>query len=148
MHANSTPIPMEEARCGSFFAGNEASNSIWYQPPNSFSSGMATLIYIDGSTQTFTAGFADWTTSPMPSLPNNMVATTMSSINTLTGSMTISISLFETEASTPTGKMLQSVILPTAVTPEHLHVFSIGTRGGPYNNARHQRRCPSVLRQL
>jgi hypothetical protein len=100
------------------------------------SSGTATIIYSDGTTQTFTLGFADWNTSSISSLPyNDSIAASMSYRNTVSGQQTINTSVFETEVPLQANKTVQSVTLPTTVTGGQLHVFSVGTRAGPYNNA-------------
>ena len=101
---------------------------------NGASSGTVTLTYSDGTTQTATLGFADWTVNPTSALPyGNRTAVTMSSRNTSAGKQSISVSLFSTEISLQSGKTLQSITLPTTVTGGQLHIFAIGTRS-PYNN--------------
>ncbi len=100
------------------------------------SSGSATITYTDGSTQTFTLGMADWNSSSTTSLPyGNTIAASMTYRNTVNGQQTINTYVFETEVTVQASKTIQSVTLPTTVTGGDLHVFSIGTRSGSYNNA-------------
>ncbi len=103
---------------------------------NGNASGSATITYTDGTTQTFTLGFADWNSSSISSLPyNDSVAASMSYRNTVSGQQTINTYVFETKVTLQASKTVQSVTLPTTVTGGQLHVFSVGTRSGTYNNA-------------
>jgi hypothetical protein len=92
-------------------------------------SGTATITYTDGTTQTFTLGFADWNVSSISSLPfGNSVAFTMSYRNALAGKQTVNMYVFSTSTPIQSGKIVKSVTLPTSVTQGQLHVFAIGLK--------------------
>ncbi|GER89960.1 hypothetical protein KDW_41220 [Dictyobacter vulcani] len=96
---------------------------------NGATSGTATITYTDNSTQTFTLGFADWTSSSITSLPyGNSVVATMPYRNTPSGAQTINTYVFTTSVTLQAGKTIQSVTLPTTTSPGLLHVFAIGTK--------------------
>ncbi|GHO48681.1 beta strand repeat-containing protein [Ktedonospora formicarum] len=99
---------------------------------NGAGSGTATMTYTDGSTQTVTLGFTDWTTGTLSF--GNTVATTMSYRNRSSGQQTIPTYLFNAEVALQSGKVLQSVTLPTTVTGGQLHVFAVGTASSLLNN--------------
>ena len=93
------------------------------------SSGTATITYTDGTTQTFTLGFADWNVSSTSSLPSgNSVAFTMSYRNASAGKQTVNTYVFYTSTPIKSGKTVKSVTLPTSVTQGQLHVFAIGVK--------------------
>ena len=103
---------------------------------NGNTSGSATITYTDGTTQIFTLGFADWQVSSTNALPyNDVIAASMPYSNTVSGQQTINTYVFETEVTLQANKTVQSVTLPTTVTGGQLHVFSVGTRSGTFNNA-------------
>src|SRR5579885_2173196 len=78
-------------------------------------SGTATLTYTDNSTQTFTLGFTDWW-SGSPQFSNQQVAH-MTTINTKHGTKSGNFYLYSVTAALNTSKTLQSVTLPTTVSP-------------------------------
>ena len=96
-------------------------------------SGTATLTYTDNSTQTFTLGFTDWW-SGSPQFSNQQVAH-MTTINTKHGTKSGNFYLYSVTAALNTSKTLQSVTLPTTVSPGQLHVFAVGVGGPAFNNA-------------
>jgi len=93
-------------------------------------SGTATIIYTDSTTQTFTLGLSDWTlgggTVP-PSFGNGKVAT-MPYRNTPTGKQTVTTYVFYTDVLLSAGKTIKSVTLPSSVTRGQLHVFAVSTK--------------------
>ena len=96
---------------------------------NGPSSGTATITYTDGSTQTFTLGFADWNVSSTNSLPfGNQVAFTTSYRNAPSGKQTVNTYIFYTSFPISNGKTVQSVTLPTSVNQGHLHIFAVGLK--------------------
>ncbi|MBV9710806.1 MAG: hypothetical protein JO011_07835, partial [Ktedonobacteraceae bacterium] len=97
------------------------------------SSGTATITYTDGSTQTFTLSLTDWENAT--ALSGNLIAATSSYINTPNGTRTITNHLYYTDVALQPNKTVQSVTLPTTLTAGQLHVFSVGTRAGTFNNA-------------
>ncbi|HEY4020958.1 MAG TPA: NEW3 domain-containing protein, partial [Pseudonocardiaceae bacterium] len=88
---------------------------------NGQSSGTGTVVYTDGSTQSFTIGFGDWAgTTPYP---GGAVALTSAYGNTSTGTSTWKASIFYDPVTLQSGKTVQSVVLPAASTSP-LHVFA------------------------
>ncbi|GHO42324.1 hypothetical protein [Ktedonospora formicarum] len=106
------------------------------------SSGTLTVAYTDGSTETFTLGFSDWTLAGGKASPsfNNLVAMSMPYRNTPHGKQNINTYIFYSEIPLAVDKTVQSITLPSDVKNGQLHVFAISTRTGslyaqsPYNN--------------
>lgn len=96
------------------------------------SSGTAILTYTDGTTQTFTLGFTDWTSSNVQF--GNQQLVKLNVINTRRGTRPGSYYLYSTTTGLQAGKTLQSVTLPTTVSPGTLHVFAVAVSGPAYNN--------------
>lgn len=102
---------------------------------NGPSSGTATLTYSDGSTQTFTLAFSDWTLNAGASQPiaGNSIAVKASYRNSTTASkLTRNTYVFYTSVPLTAGKTLTSVTLPGSVNQGRLHVFAVAT-GAPSN---------------
>jgi putative alpha-1,2-mannosidase len=98
---------------------------------NGNNSGTLTITYTDGSTQTATIGFSDWTLGGgggSPAFSNRVAVSTPYRNQTSGGSQTISTDIFTTAPITLTaGKTVQSVTLPSTTTGGgSIHVFSIG----------------------
>ena len=88
---------------------------------NGTSSGTITVTYTDGTSQQFTIGFGDWaSTTPYT---GGQVAVTSAYGNTSSGTSPWKASIFYDSVTLPTGKTVQSVVLPTAGTAP-LHVFA------------------------
>jgi hypothetical protein len=97
---------------------------------NGNSSGTVTITYTDGSTQTATLGFSDWTLgagADSPAFGNTIQATTPYRNQTSGGNQTINTFVFAAAPIALTaGKTVQSITLPTDVTGGgEVHVFSI-----------------------
>jgi hypothetical protein len=94
---------------------------------NGPSSGTATIHFGDGSSQTFTLGFSDWTLNGGKSqaLAGTGVAAQMSYRNGASGKQSISTYVFFTSVPLPTDKTATSVTLPASVSQGHLHVFAV-----------------------
>jgi hypothetical protein len=107
---------------------------------NGPSTGTAIINYSDGSTQSFSLGFSDWTLNAGKSTPSygNGVAAVTSYRNTSTGKQTINTYIFYAAVTLQSGKTVNSVRLPSSLNQGQLHVFSIATAtaAGPvgYNN--------------
>ncbi len=98
---------------------------------NGPSTGTGTITYSDGSTQSFSLGFSDWTLnggSAQP-LPGNTVAATLSYRNSGGGKQVTQTHVFYAAITLQTGKAVASVTLPTSVTQGHLHVFAMTVSG-------------------
>jgi predicted alpha-1,2-mannosidase len=98
---------------------------------NGDTSGTLTVTYTDGSTQTATIGFSDWTLGGgggAVAFGNRMAVTTPYRNQTSGGQQEINTYLFTTQPIALTaGKTVQSVTLPATTTGGGtLHVFSIG----------------------
>jgi hypothetical protein len=93
------------------------------------SSGTTTITYTDGTTQTFTLGFSDWTLGGGGGSPafGNQIVATCAYRNTPTGPQTDKPIIFYAAVSITIGKTVQSVTLPTT-TGGQLHVFSVATK--------------------
>ena len=93
-------------------------------------SGTALITYTDGSTQSFTLAFNDWTLNAGRNslLPNNSIAASLSYRNTVGGKQIVNTYLFYTEVTLQAGKTIQNVQLPSSTTGGQLHVFAISTR--------------------
>lgn len=102
---------------------------------NGNTSGNATIHYTDGSSQNFTLGLTDWT-STTPAFGNTVIAT-MDYRNGPNGKQALKVALFSAQVTLQSGKTLKSVTLPSAPAgPNRLHVFVMTTSGpwGSYNN--------------
>jgi hypothetical protein len=97
---------------------------------NGPSSGPLTITYSDGTTQSATLGFADWTSSS-PSFGNGTAAA-MPDRNSADGtSQQIGTKVFTTNIVLQPGKTVASVTLPSRASQGELHVFALGTDQGP-----------------
>jgi predicted alpha-1,2-mannosidase len=98
---------------------------------NGPSSGTITVTYTDGSTQTFTLAFSDWTLNGGSSqiISGDSAACTMTYRNTPSGQQTRTTYVFYTSVTLASGKTVKSVTLPSSVNQGHLHVFAIGIGG-------------------
>jgi len=97
---------------------------------NGPSSGTLTITYTDGTTQSATLGFTDWT-SGSPSFGNATVAA-MSYRNSASGtSQQIGTKVYTTNIALQPGKTVASVTLPNGANQGELHVFALGTDKGP-----------------
>jgi Glycosyl hydrolase family 76 len=97
---------------------------------NGPSSGTLTITYTDGTTQTATLGFTDWT-SGTPSFGNGTAAA-MSYRNSVGGtSQQIGTKVYTTNIALQPGKTVASVTLPNGANQGELHIFALGTDVGP-----------------
>jgi len=98
---------------------------------NGPSTGTGTITYSDGSTQSFSLGFSDWTLNggAAQPLPGNTVAATLSYRNNGGGKQVTQTHVFYTAITLQAGKAVASVTLPTLVTQGHLHVFAMTVSG-------------------
>jgi hypothetical protein len=107
---------------------------------NGPSTGTAVINYSDGSTQSFSLGFSDWTLNAGKSTPSygNGVAAVTPYRNTSAGKQTVNTYIFYAAVTLQAGKTVNSVKLPSSLNQGQLHVFSIATAtaAGPvgYNN--------------
>ena len=95
------------------------------------SMGTATITYSDGTTQTFTLAFSDWTLSGGAAAPLNgeqVVANT--TYRDSAGGMQLNQmpNVFYMGVTLQAGKTLKSVTLPATVDRGNLHVFAISTK--------------------
>jgi hypothetical protein len=97
---------------------------------NGNASGTATITYTDGTTQTATIGFGDWTLgggSEGVQFGNTMV-TQMPYRNSVSGEDDVTSYLFATAPiALQAGKQVASVTLPATVSNGALHVFAVAT---------------------
>jgi hypothetical protein len=97
---------------------------------NGPSSGTLTITYTDGTTQTATLGFTDWT-SGTPSFGNGTAAA-MSYRNSVGGtSQQIGTKVYTTSIALQPGKTVASVTLPNGANQGELHIFALGTDVAP-----------------
>ncbi len=105
-------------------------------------SGSATITYTDGSVQTFTLGFSDWTLGGgglSPSFGNQIMAQ-LPYRNTPSGEESVNAYIFYASVNMTAGKTVQAVKLPSTVTGGAMHVFAVATKNLPtvptpaYNN--------------
>jgi hypothetical protein len=97
---------------------------------NGPSSGPLTITYTDGTTQSATLGFTDWT-SGSPSFGNGTAAA-MPYRNSASGtSQQLGTKVFTTSIALQPGKTVASVTLPSRANQGELHVFAFGTDQGP-----------------
>jgi hypothetical protein len=97
-------------------------------------SGTATITYTDGTTQTFTLAFSDWTLGGGGATPiaGNSIAIATAYRNTPAGRETVKANVFFTSVSVQVGKTAQRVTLPSV---GGLHVFAVAVQAPyPYNN--------------
>ncbi|GCE04909.1 hypothetical protein [Dictyobacter aurantiacus] len=109
--------------------------------------GKATINYVDGTTQSFTLGFSDWTLGggKSPISFGNGTLTSLPYRNTPNGFQLVTNYVFYTDVAIQPGKAVKSVTLPSKVTGGAMHVFAVATKEGPtpttpvpavpYNNA-------------
>ena len=97
---------------------------------NGPSTGTATIIYTDKTTQAFSLGFSDWTLNGGKSTPSygNGIVATMSYRNTHNGHETVKTYMFASTISLQTGKIPSSVTLLAKLNQGNLHIFTIGTK--------------------
>jgi hypothetical protein len=95
---------------------------------NGLATGTATVKYQDGTIQTFTLTFSDWTLNngTLPPASEDTVAATLPYRNGQSGKQTLTTYLFYTSVALNPAKKLTSVSLPATVTGGLLHVFSLG----------------------
>ncbi|MEO6888108.1 MAG: GH92 family glycosyl hydrolase [Ktedonobacteraceae bacterium] len=95
---------------------------------NGPSSGTITVTYTDGTTQTFTIAFSDWTLNGGSAsiLPGDSVAARMTYRNSSSGQQSRTTYLFSTSVSLASGKTVQSVTLPGSVSQGTIHVLAVG----------------------
>ncbi len=98
---------------------------------NGDTQGTLTITYTDGTTQSATIGFSDWTLgagAEGPAFGNRVAVTTPYRNQTSGGNQVINTYLFTTAPIALTaGKTVQSVTLPSSTTGGgEIHVFSIG----------------------
>ena len=93
-------------------------------------SGTATITYTDGTTQTFTLAFSDWTLNGGSSTPiaNNLTAITTAYRNLQGGKDTTRTYVFAFEVTLQAGKTVASVTLPAVPAQGTIHVFAIGSK--------------------
>ena len=97
---------------------------------NGPSSGPLTITYTDGTTQSATLGFTDWT-SGSPSFGNGTAAATPYRNSASGTSQQIGTKVFTTNIALQPGKMVASVTLPSRANQGELHVFALGTDKEP-----------------
>jgi hypothetical protein len=97
---------------------------------NGPSSGTLTITYTDGTTQTATLGFTDWTSGSVSF--GNGIAAAMHYRNSAGGaSQQIGTSVFTDNIALQPGKTVASVTLPSRANQGELHIFALGTDQGP-----------------
>ena len=97
---------------------------------NGPSSGSLTITYTDGTTQTATLGFTDWTSGSVSF--GNGIAAAMPYRNSSGGaSQQIGTSVFTDNIALQPGKTVASVTLPSRANQGELHIFALGTDQGP-----------------
>lgn len=101
---------------------------------NGPSSGAATITYTDGSTQSITLTFSDWTLNNGASKPasgNSIAATTPYYDMAAGGKQTAPAYVFMTAVRLIAGKTPLSVQLPSTVNTGVMHVFAVGVVPAP-----------------
>jgi len=98
---------------------------------NGPSTGTGTIIYSDGSTQSFTLGFSDWTLNGASAQPiaGNSVAATMPYRNGNGGKQTLQTDVFYAAITLQAGKAVARVTLPASANQGHLHIFAMTVSG-------------------
>jgi predicted alpha-1,2-mannosidase len=98
---------------------------------NGPSTGTATVTFTDGSTQSVTLAFSDWTLnggSASVMSGNTVAVTTPYRDNSSGGEETVTTDVFATSpVSLPAGKTIASVTLPSSANQGLIHVFAIAT---------------------
>lgn len=96
------------------------------------STGTGFVRFSDGSAQSFTIIFSDWTLGGGSAQidPTDTIAVTTPYRNTGTGQQAVSTYVFETIITVASGKTVVSVTLPRVVNQGAIHVFSIGAAPG------------------
>jgi beta-glucosidase-like glycosyl hydrolase len=95
-------------------------------------SGTGTIVYTDGSTQTFGLAFADWWSSTAAG--GTDIAATLSYINNNAGKQTQTVHMYYQAVSLTAGKTVQDVVLPNVsagATPNvtATHIFALAISG-------------------
>jgi predicted alpha-1,2-mannosidase len=101
---------------------------------NGPSTGQVTIHYTDGSSQTETLGFSDWTLNANgASLSYGNVAVANTPYRNSVGGTSQTIDTYLLSAGFPltAGKTVESVTLPASASQGSLHVFAIGSDAGP-----------------
>jgi hypothetical protein len=97
---------------------------------NGPSSGTLTITYTDGTTQTATLGFTDWTSGTLSF--GNGIAAAMTYRNSVGGSsQQLGTKVYTTSIALQPGKTVASVTLPDGANQGLLHIFALGTDQGP-----------------
>lgn len=95
------------------------------------STGTATITYSDGTTQTFTLAFSDWTLNGGGSTPLNadQVAVALPYRNSLRGRQLDQMpEVFFTSVALRPGKIIKSVTLPASANQGQIHIFAMSTK--------------------
>ena len=95
------------------------------------SRGTGTITYSDGTTQSFTLAFSDWTLNGGGSTPlgADQVAVTLPYRNGLHGKQLDQMpEIFFTSVALQPGKTIMSVTLPTSADHGQLHVFAMSIK--------------------
>jgi len=95
------------------------------------STGTATITYTDGTTQTFTLAFSDWTLNGGGSAPLNadQVVVALPYRNSLHGRQLDQMpEIFYTSVALQPGKTIKSVTLPATANQGQLHIFAMSTK--------------------
>jgi hypothetical protein len=96
---------------------------------NGPSSGTLTITYTDGTTQTATLGFTDWTSGTISF--GNGTAAAMSYRDSVGGSsQQLGTKVYTTNIALEPGKTVASVTLPNGANQGLLHIFALGTDVG------------------
>ena len=96
-----------------------------------FSYCSGTIIYIDGTKQTFTLAFSDWTLNGGGSTPlsADQVVVTLPYRNTFGGKQLDQMpNIFFTSVALQPGKTIKSVILPLIADHGQIHIFAMSTK--------------------
>jgi len=98
---------------------------------NGPSTGTGTLTYSDGSTQSFSLAFSDWTLNGASAQPlaGNSVAATMPYRNSNGGKQTLQTDVFYAAITLQAGKAVARVTLPASANQGHLHIFAMTVSG-------------------
>ena len=99
------------------------------------STGTGFVRFSDGTAQTFTITFSDWTLGGGSQQidPSDTIAVTTPYRNTGAGRQTVNTYVFETIITVAPGKTIISVTLPRVVNQGGIHVFAIGAAPGTTN---------------
>jgi hypothetical protein len=106
---------------------------------NGDASGQVTISFTDGSSQTATLGFSDWTLGGgggTPQFGNGIAAVTPYRNDPNGAPETVKTYLFSSAPiAIPAGKTVATVGMPAMVSGGQIHVFAIGTDKGPLSPA-------------